>query len=68
MMAKTAIINIKTDSDTIESVETLYFPRYNSDTLAAFDEVEHMKRHPHKYNGCRNIKDLFEELDTDDEV
>jgi DNA-damage-inducible protein J len=42
-------------------------PRYNADTLAAFAEVEDMKRYPERYKGVRSVKALFEELDADGE-
>ena len=96
-MAKTAVISIETDSETKESVETLYsafgisisdavniffrislmhnglpfdmqIPRYNTDMLRAIEEVQQMKQKPDRYRGFRSIVDLFEELESDDEI
>ena len=39
---------------------------YNADTLAAIEEVQEMKRNPHKHKGFHNITDLFEELESDE--
>ncbi len=35
----------------------------NAETLAAFAEVEEMKKHPERYKGYTNIDELFEDLD-----
>ena len=41
---------------------------FNAETLAAIQEVEDMKQNPEKYKGFKNVADLFEELEKDDEV
>ena len=46
----------------------MQLPRYSPETLAAIQEVEDMKREPHKYKGFRSVNELFEELDSDDEI
>ena len=43
-------------------------PRYNDETLKAVDEMQDMKQNPDRYRGFRCIKELFEELESDDEV
>ena len=37
--------------------------KYNSETEAAFAEVEKMKKHPELYKGYTDIDELFQDLD-----
>lgn len=37
--------------------------KYNSETEAAFAEVEDMKKHPELYKGYNSADELFEDLD-----
>lgn len=96
-MAKTAVINIRTDTETKQAIENLYsafgisvsdavniffrkslmqnglpfdmqLPHYNDETLVAINEVQEMKRNPHKYKGFHDISELFRELESDNEV
>ena len=46
----------------------MQIPKYNAETIAAIEEVSAMKQNPERYRGFHNIEDLFEELESDDEV
>ena len=38
----------------------------NSETIAAIEEVQEMKRNPHLYKSFDSVEALFEDLDNDD--
>jgi len=40
--------------------------RYNEETLAAFREVEEMKKNPKMGKRFKTVEELFEDLDSDD--
>jgi len=43
-------------------------PRYNEVTMAAIKEVEEMDRNPHLFKSFKTVEDLFEDLESDDDV
>jgi len=90
-MAKTAVINIRTEPETKKAMKELFkesgisiteafnifinkaiqyggkpfevrIPRYNEETLAAFREVEEMKKNPHLYKSYSSFDELLEEV------
>jgi len=96
-MSKTAMINIKVDTEIKKDVENLYssfgislseavkiffnqslivnglpfamrIPKYNSETLAAIEEVVEMKKNPHLYKSFDSVEELFDDLNNDDEI
>ena len=38
----------------------------NTQTIAAIEEVQEMKRNPHLYKSFNSVEALFEDLDSDD--
>ena len=38
----------------------------NTETIAAIEEVQEMKRNPHLYKSFESVEALFEDLDSDD--
>jgi len=61
-MAKTAVINIRMEPENKKTK----IPRYNEETLAAFKEVEEMKKNPKMSRRFKTVEELFEDLDSDD--
>ena len=39
----------------------------NAITIAAIEEVQEMKRNPHKYKGFDSVEALFEDLESEDD-
>ncbi len=46
----------------------MQIPRYNSETMAAIGEVAKMKQNPHLYRSFDSVEELFEDLNSDDEI